>query len=57
MNIPIGLIHSSWGGTDLARARTFGFLKDVEALWARGLARGGSLDNAVVVNGGQVLDV
>ena len=42
--------------SDLARARTFGFLKDVETLWARGLARGGSLDNAVVVNGGQVMN-
>jgi len=30
-------------------ARTFGFLKDVEALQSRGLALGGSLDNAVVL--------
>ncbi len=35
---------------DISRARTFGFLKDVEALRARGLARGGSLDNAVVID-------
>ena len=34
---------------ELARARTFGFLADVEGLWARGLALGASLDNAVVV--------
>lgn len=37
-------------GRDIARARTFGFLKDVEALQARGLARGGSLDNAIVLD-------
>ncbi len=36
-------------GTDILPARTFGFLKDVEALQARGLAMGGSLDNAVVL--------
>ncbi|MGE0762011.1 MAG: UDP-3-O-acyl-N-acetylglucosamine deacetylase [Bdellovibrionales bacterium] len=35
---------------DLARARTFGFLKDVEAMRTRGLARGGSLENAVVLD-------
>ena len=35
---------------EIARARTFGFLKDVEMLRARGLARGGSLDNAVVLD-------
>ncbi|GBF49254.1 UDP-3-O-[3-hydroxymyristoyl] N-acetylglucosamine deacetylase [Leptospira ryugenii] len=35
--------------TDILPARTFGFLKDVEALQARGLALGGSLDNAVVL--------
>jgi UDP-3-O-[3-hydroxymyristoyl] N-acetylglucosamine deacetylase len=34
----------------LSRARTFGFLKDVEALRKIGLARGGSLSNAVVIN-------
>jgi UDP-3-O-[3-hydroxymyristoyl] N-acetylglucosamine deacetylase len=35
--------------SELAPARTFGFLAEVQALKARGLARGGSLDNAVVV--------
>ncbi len=34
----------------VAKARTFGFLKDVEALQSRGLALGGSLDNAVVLD-------
>ncbi len=34
--------------TQIAGARTFTFLRDVEAMRARGLARGGSLDNALV---------
>ncbi len=42
--------------SDLARARTFGFLKDAEMLRERGLARGGSLDNAIIINGGQVMN-
>lgn len=40
----------------LARARTFGLLEEVEALRAAGLAIGGSLDNAVVVDGDRVLN-
>jgi UDP-3-O-[3-hydroxymyristoyl] N-acetylglucosamine deacetylase len=35
----------------IAPARTFGFLHEVEALRARGLALGGSLDNALIING------
>ncbi len=35
---------------EVAPARTFGFLKDVPALRARGLAAGGSLNNAVVLD-------
>jgi UDP-3-O-[3-hydroxymyristoyl] N-acetylglucosamine deacetylase len=34
---------------ELAPARTFGFLKDVEYLRAKGLAKGGSLENAVIL--------
>jgi UDP-3-O-[3-hydroxymyristoyl] N-acetylglucosamine deacetylase len=34
---------------DIARARTFGFLKDVERLWAAGYALGSSLENSVVI--------
>ena len=34
---------------ELSRARTFGFMKDVERLWAAGLALGSSLDNSVVI--------
>ena len=41
---------------EVARARTFGFLKDVEAMRARGLARGGSLANAVVLDDTQILN-
>jgi len=35
---------------EIADARTFGFLREVEALWARGLGKGGSLDNTVVLS-------
>ncbi|MEO8812720.1 MAG: UDP-3-O-acyl-N-acetylglucosamine deacetylase [Caulobacteraceae bacterium] len=35
---------------ELAPSRTFGFLEDVESLRAAGLARGGSLDNVVVID-------
>ena len=41
---------------DLARARTFGFLSDVDKLRAAGLALGGSLDNAVVIDQGRILN-
>jgi UDP-3-O-[3-hydroxymyristoyl] N-acetylglucosamine deacetylase len=41
---------------DLARARTFGFLNEVEELRAAGLARGGSLDNVVVIDGEHIVN-
>jgi UDP-3-O-[3-hydroxymyristoyl] N-acetylglucosamine deacetylase len=41
---------------ELAGARTFGFADDVASLRAKGLARGGSLDNAVVVGADGVLN-
>ena len=41
---------------ELADARTFGFLHEVEALRSAGLARGGSLDNVVVIDRGEVLN-
>lgn len=41
---------------DLARARTFGFLREVQALWRAGLARGGSLENTVVLDAERVLN-
>lgn len=40
----------------IARARTFGFLHEVEYLRKVGLARGGSLDNAIVVDADTVLN-
>ena len=36
--------------THIAEARTFGFLHEVQALWARGLGQGGTLDNTVVLS-------
>ncbi|HYT75364.1 MAG TPA: UDP-3-O-acyl-N-acetylglucosamine deacetylase [Vicinamibacterales bacterium] len=41
---------------DIAPARTFGFLKEVEMLRQRGLALGGSLDNAIVLGETSVLN-
>jgi UDP-3-O-[3-hydroxymyristoyl] N-acetylglucosamine deacetylase len=41
---------------EVSRARTFGFLADVEKLRAMDLARGGSLDNAVVVDDSRILN-
>jgi UDP-3-O-[3-hydroxymyristoyl] N-acetylglucosamine deacetylase len=41
---------------DIARARTFGFTQEVEALRSRGLGRGGSLDNAIVIDDFRVLN-
>jgi UDP-3-O-[3-hydroxymyristoyl] N-acetylglucosamine deacetylase len=41
---------------ELAPARTFGFLRDVERLKAAGLARGGSLENAIVIDDQRVLN-
>ena len=41
---------------EIARARTFGFTQEVEAMRAAGLGRGGSLDNAIVVDDFRVLN-
>ena len=41
---------------DIARARTFGFPKDVEMMRSHGLARGGGLDNAIVMDDYKVLN-
>ena len=43
-------------GREIAKARTFGFEHEVEAMRAMGLAKGGSLDNAVVIGGDRVLN-
>jgi UDP-3-O-[3-hydroxymyristoyl] N-acetylglucosamine deacetylase len=58
----IGLQAGTYGITEevfaheLAPARTYGFLRDVPAMRQNGLARGGSLDNAVVVGKRSVLN-
>ena len=41
---------------DIARARTFGFSSDIEQLRKKGLALGGSLNNAVLVDGDRVVN-
>ncbi len=41
---------------EISRARTFGFMAEVEALRAAGLARGGGLDNAVVLDEYRILN-
>jgi UDP-3-O-[3-hydroxymyristoyl] N-acetylglucosamine deacetylase len=41
---------------DIARARTFGFTKDFDAMRSRGLTLGGSMDNAIVVDDYKVLN-
>jgi UDP-3-O-[3-hydroxymyristoyl] N-acetylglucosamine deacetylase len=51
LNFSAGAFHR-----EIARARTFGFLRDVEALKKAGLARGGSLENAIVVDDFSILN-
>jgi UDP-3-O-[3-hydroxymyristoyl] N-acetylglucosamine deacetylase len=41
---------------EVARARTFGFMHEIEYLRARGLAQGGSLDNAIVIDDYRILN-
>lgn len=41
---------------EISRARTFGFRHEVEQMQQMGLARGGSLENAIVIDGDQVLN-
>jgi UDP-3-O-[3-hydroxymyristoyl] N-acetylglucosamine deacetylase len=41
---------------EVSRARTFGFMADLEALRAAGLARGGGLDNAIVLDQYRILN-
>jgi UDP-3-O-[3-hydroxymyristoyl] N-acetylglucosamine deacetylase len=42
--------------TEIASARTFGFMKDVEMLRARGLGLGGSLENAIILDEEKILN-
>ncbi len=41
---------------EVSRARTFGFMRDLEALRQAGLARGGGLDNAIVMDSYRILN-
>jgi UDP-3-O-[3-hydroxymyristoyl] N-acetylglucosamine deacetylase len=41
---------------EIARARTFGFMKDVKALWAAGRALGSSLENTVAIGDDRILN-
>ncbi|MEM7611900.1 MAG: UDP-3-O-acyl-N-acetylglucosamine deacetylase [Pseudomonadota bacterium] len=41
---------------DVSRARTFGFMRDIEALRERGLTLGGSMDNAIVLDDYRILN-
>ena len=51
----VRLVNGTFKG-EISRARTFGFAEEVDQLRKMGLARGGSLDNAVVVSGGKILN-
>lgn len=53
--VELAVDESSFRG-ELADCRTFGFLFEVEALRRAGLARGGSLENAVVFDGDRLLN-
>jgi UDP-3-O-[3-hydroxymyristoyl] N-acetylglucosamine deacetylase len=53
--LQVNLVNGTFR-SEIARARTFGFDHEVAQLQAMGLARGGSLDNAVVVSGDRVLN-
>ena len=50
------VVDSETFKAEMARARTFGFLHDIDRMRAAGLALGGSLDNAVVVSGDTILN-
>jgi len=41
---------------EISRARTFGFMKDVERLWAAGLALGASLENTVAIGDDRIIN-
>ncbi len=41
---------------EIANAKTFCFLKDVEEIWSKGLGRGGSLENVIVVDENKILN-
>lgn len=54
-SLSLALVNGTFK-TELAPARTFGFLDQIEQMQAAGLARGGSLENAIVVGGDGILN-
>ena len=54
-NLSLELTEESFA-MEIAPARTFGFLKDVEYLKANGFARGGSFDNAIILGESGILN-
>jgi len=54
-NLSLGVVNGVFS-KELARARTFGFLHEVEAMRAVGLAKGGSLENAIVISGDEIMN-
>lgn len=54
-NLRLGVVNGAFT-KELARARTFGFLHEVEAMRAAGLAKGGSLENAIVISGDEIMN-
>lgn len=54
-HLRLGVVNGAFC-KELADARTFGFLHEVEYMRKNGLARGGSLDNAIVIDGDRVMN-
>jgi UDP-3-O-[3-hydroxymyristoyl] N-acetylglucosamine deacetylase len=52
----VGCLGPELFESELAPARTFGFLDEVSSLWRAGLARGGSLENTIVLGDDRVLN-
>lgn len=53
--VNLGIVNGAFC-KELSDARTYGFLHEVDALRAMGLARGGSLDNAIVIDGETIMN-
>lgn len=57
---PIGeqrfVVHKKDFGKEIASARTFGFMEEISKIKEKGLAKGGSLENAVVIDKGVILN-
>jgi UDP-3-O-[3-hydroxymyristoyl] N-acetylglucosamine deacetylase len=55
LSLDVRLVNGTFNES-ISRARTFGFIEDVDRMRAAGLGLGGSLDNVVVVDGARVLN-